>query len=400
MPKKNSPGCKCCGPPPCSSGRICITVTDACPTPSGVPGATVTVKNHATGAVIGTCTVDSTGSCCIAIPNETSYDVTASVTGFSDQTTTVTARCDTDTPVSFNFGKAELCDGGQFCVTVSDACSPSRVIGYATITATAADGTVLTCTANSVGQCCINVPNECVYTIQAKVPGASSTPFAVMGICNVTTDVNVTIEHVGTICVAFVVCDDTNTLGALLGNPSAAIGGSITASDGTTTSTAIASTIGPSGQPTACLVVGAGTALTVNVVFPDGQGCTFTDFSATECATSSTSVTELKTQWFNVSNFHGYPIGCTVTFTLTGDTTGTCVLTTTAGGPPVDVCRIALSPPLISCSGAAGPPTYFLEVTTSGGNNNSGLIGFSGSLTCLHSASNNPNTYILPNPGC
>lgn len=392
--KKRSPGCQCCKVEHCSSdGKICVSVTDNCAIPTGVPGASVTVTQTFSGASF-TCIADGDGACCVTVTEGAPYTVTVGMSGFSDQSQTIYVGCGATVNLAFKLG-GQTCEGGRFCVTVADACSPSHVIGGATVTATDASGNVYSCSTDGVGQCCIDVPRSCVYSIQASVPNASSVAQKVMAPCSVDTDVNVTIEGVGTIEIGICVCDETNTDDLLTGNPSAGSGGSVMVSGGgTTTTTSPTTTVG--GCATAVIVAGEG-SVSVTINFPDGESCSF-DFGVEACSTTGISGTEITTQYFGVGGDGSYPLGCTVTFTLTGGTTGTCTLTTSTAGPYADACLINLSPPLIFCGGDS--VTYFLKVVTSGGNNSFGPFNFTTGIDCTHSASNNPNFYVFDRPGC
>lgn len=73
---KFSPGH--CGASPCNCGSctssICVAISGPCQTTDRA-GATVTVKDHATGAVVGTATTDAGGSACVAGLAPGTYDV-------------------------------------------------------------------------------------------------------------------------------------------------------------------------------------------------------------------------------------------------------------------------------------------------------------------------------------
>jgi hypothetical protein len=82
--------------------RICTTVNTGCSGAQGPAyGATVTVTKG--GTTYGPCTTDSAGTCCISVPENGTYTVTASIPGVSDISTTVSVTCDIDNNVTLTF---------------------------------------------------------------------------------------------------------------------------------------------------------------------------------------------------------------------------------------------------------------------------------------------------------
>lgn len=81
-----SPGCDCCGGP---STQVCAEVAE-CSGGSYVAssGATVTVRDS-TNAVVGTCTTNGLGRCCVTVPGAGTYTVSASKGGNTSKTETV-----------------------------------------------------------------------------------------------------------------------------------------------------------------------------------------------------------------------------------------------------------------------------------------------------------------------
>jgi hypothetical protein len=78
---------------PCT-GYVCVTVSGC---GDYINGATFTLKDHATGTTIGTCTTGGHhGGCCIAITTNGLYDITVSASGYNTKTVTQSCYCGTN----------------------------------------------------------------------------------------------------------------------------------------------------------------------------------------------------------------------------------------------------------------------------------------------------------------
>lgn len=100
------------GSPCAGTTRICATVTDGCTPPGAAYGATVTVFDS-DGHTVGSCLTDNSGTCCIAVPKNGRYPVTASLPGATTLSQSVAVSCDNDNFASFSFPANTI---GTVCV--------------------------------------------------------------------------------------------------------------------------------------------------------------------------------------------------------------------------------------------------------------------------------------------
>lgn len=143
--KVNNPGCAC----DCTScGQICVT--DQGCSFAALVGSTITVKLGST--VIGTCTTNSLGKCCVPITTAGTYTVTSVPTGttYAPKTATVAATCITNN-VTIN----HCC--GSVCGTVY-GCG----VAYPGATVTLSNG--LTAVTDASGNYCIPISAAGSYT--------------------------------------------------------------------------------------------------------------------------------------------------------------------------------------------------------------------------------------------
>jgi hypothetical protein len=132
-------------PPPCASGRICVTVNGGggCFT-DPIAGVAITITDNASPPnVIATGSTSGTpAQFCADIPTAGTYHVTTHILGTTDQTATVNAVCGTDTGVTIAYPVNSL---QKLCVnfTTCDATGPAVPgSGTATVTGPAGSKTI------------------------------------------------------------------------------------------------------------------------------------------------------------------------------------------------------------------------------------------------------------------
>jgi hypothetical protein len=112
--KKFNPGCHthdCCGPPPACS--LCVTVYGCNNAP--LSGATVNVTGP--GSFSASCTTNSVGQCCVAIPASGTYSYAVSATNFQNGTGSSSVTCPGTTNVTITLTPASgyVCQIGGSC---------------------------------------------------------------------------------------------------------------------------------------------------------------------------------------------------------------------------------------------------------------------------------------------
>jgi|GEM_PF-2545760 len=167
-------------PPPCETGRLCLSITNNGCSPSGaVHGAVVTWTN-ANGDVVGTCTTSgaSPSACCIDLPAPGTYTASVKVPGLAPRTGSVDALCGQDNTVSVSFPASSL---GTFCFSLTN-CG----IGVAGVEVTVSkpgepDATAVT---DGSGNACVSLGTGSGYSYSATYGDATASgPVTIFG-CN------------------------------------------------------------------------------------------------------------------------------------------------------------------------------------------------------------------------
>lgn len=247
---KFSPGCKCCNTA-CTSGSVCGVITgDGCGG-GGFAGATITVKSS-TGTTIGTCTTDASGTCCVAIPNSGTYDVTCDLPGASQLSGSVSASCGMNNNVDFAFPANSL---GTVCVSCHTCdCTGNTPVAGATISVTG--GVTASATTDASGAACLKIGVGSYSATITYPSGFTHTQSFSVSAC-ATTNISIT----------------SSTGVYISGTGQAGCSGSITITD-TTLSTTIGTgtlTFDGTGNGSVCVTITEtliGNLFVVKIVFP------------------------------------------------------------------------------------------------------------------------------------
>jgi hypothetical protein len=276
-------------PPPCVSGRICVTIdSDGCSPATPVYGATVTVTDSAeppntvgTGVTTGQVTALSLTNQGSGYSDGTGYPLAISGDG--------SGAAGTFDVIGGQVTNLALTDGG------SDYTS-------ATISFPGAgSGTGAAASATVKGRCCIGIPSAGTYGVNVHVPGATDRTATVNAVCNQDNFVSVSYptNSLGTFCVSAVKCG-VGVIGMLV----------IVSKSGDGT---VSGTTDASGNFCLRLGVGTGYSYTATV-----GSATFTgNFVIGACATTSRTFSVIGDYYFQVrSSLDIRNNGCSGTFTL------------------------------------------------------------------------------------
>jgi len=168
-------------PPPCETGRLCLSITNNGCSPSGaVHGAVVTWTN-ANGDVVGICTTSgaSPSACCIDLPAPGTYTASVKVPGLAPRTGSVDALCGQDNTVSVNFPASSM---GELCINCRYCQDDSGMHPQPGASVTISGTDFFTGTTNADGDLCISL-GVGTYTLSVAYPSGfmKTTNFTMFG---------------------------------------------------------------------------------------------------------------------------------------------------------------------------------------------------------------------------
>lgn len=128
-------------PPPCETGRICVTV-QATGCTLDLTGVTVTIADGTSppNVIVTGTTSGSPSKFCFAIPSAGAYRVTSHVPGVADQTATINATCGIDNNVTLTYPANSV---GRICMSFSACNTTGSTSVEAPYTGTDASGTTI-----------------------------------------------------------------------------------------------------------------------------------------------------------------------------------------------------------------------------------------------------------------